>query len=260
MNIPPLQFYKTSRVQTRKLMKLLDTPGLPITDHDILDAVGSNHPEILKIVPKLIALGANINTTDPYGSSVLHLTIAESTNIKLIELIINLGANLNAINNVGRTPLHCADSHDVINLLLNKGADPRIRDRKGSTILHSTHIYISHESDQDTINLIISHGADVNAQDKQLNTPLHILAQSRGFKPTIRALANAGAQVNMQNKKGLTPIIMAAKKRKNSVVKALLKLGADPTIPDNGGYNAVQWAQNKGYVNIVKIFNEFVKA
>lgn len=78
-----------------------------------------------------------------------------------IDLAINLlekgKFDLNKLDQQGRTLLHytgCRGQYDMIELLLEKGADPNIKDKNGNTPLHwCGHI--------DIVELLISYGARV---------------------------------------------------------------------------------------------------
>lgn len=79
-----------------------------------------------------------------------------------IDLAINLLENgkfdLNKQDQQGRTLLHytsCRGQHDMIELLLEKGADPNIKDKNGNTPLH----WCGHV---DIFELLIFYGARVD--------------------------------------------------------------------------------------------------
>jgi ankyrin repeat protein len=53
------------------------------------------------------------------------------------------------------------------------------------------------------------------------------------------AALNSGANVNEVGAKGITPLIYSVIKQKQPAVAALLKLGADPNLRQDDGYNAL---------------------
>lgn len=117
----------------------------------------------------------NPNSRDKYGNTPLHFVC--STSPDLVELLIEHGADVNAQNNSGVTPLHCACSRSL-----------------------------------DIVGLLIAHGADVNAQDNRGETPSHWAV---GFHcpdewarqaAICAALTRAGANANIRSAKGDTPL------------------------------------------------------
>ena len=85
--------------------------------------------------------------------------------------------NLDAPDEKRRTALHiCAanGADDMVQLLLQNGANPNVRDIKGNTPLHLA----ACSAKVPIITLLLSHGADICALDFNGQTPLH-LALSR---------------------------------------------------------------------------------
>ena len=67
----------------------------------------------------------------------LHIA-AQNGYLEIVELLLEHGANPNVQDNDGRTPLHYAVENchvDVARVLLDHGADPTIRDNEGMTPL-----------------------------------------------------------------------------------------------------------------------------
>lgn len=81
----------------------------------------------------LIDLGADVNHRDRFGRTALHaFDIDSSTALELIKS----GADVNAIDNNGETPLFTArllDHDGIINVLMQNGANPFIRNNNGQT-------------------------------------------------------------------------------------------------------------------------------
>lgn len=73
--------------------------------------------------------GAAIGKADKLGRAALHFAASIGTNLELIELLINKGADANAKSSGGETPLMKAiafDNADAAKCLLEHGADPEI--------------------------------------------------------------------------------------------------------------------------------------
>lgn len=85
------------------------------------------------VVRRLIKAGADINTTDRFGNTPLHLAI-DNRNPRVANLLIEDGADIDAVGAFGNTPLHLSlysGQDDTTTRLLAKGADKRIRNKYG---------------------------------------------------------------------------------------------------------------------------------
>ena len=99
-----------------------------------------NPPKHIECLRKLIELGANIEAKDFAGFTPLFYCVtkfATNTSLKLAKILLSNGANVNAQNRIGSTPLAepvMARRLDCMQLLLERGADPTIRDNDGATV------------------------------------------------------------------------------------------------------------------------------
>lgn len=116
---------------TRKLKQEINKPN-PSTDS----------------VKQLLKLGADIHTRHKAGNTLLHFACQAADN-ELVKTLLDGGLNVNnADNKQHETPLHCITSLEyhkskthinerieIVKLLLQKGADPNIKDAKRKTAL-----------------------------------------------------------------------------------------------------------------------------
>jgi ankyrin repeat protein len=73
----------------------------------------------------LLDQGADVNATDHFGNTSLHLAMRYP---EVVRLLLERGAQVNARNAFGDTPLHRAvGDKRVVELLLSAGADARAR-------------------------------------------------------------------------------------------------------------------------------------
>jgi ankyrin repeat protein len=88
-----------------------------------------------QIVQMLIKAGANPNL--PYGSGYHYTPLIDASALgqtQIMKILLDEGADINATNKYGATALHLAGWHpEGINLLLAAGANPNTRDAHGDT-------------------------------------------------------------------------------------------------------------------------------
>jgi uncharacterized protein len=89
----------------------------------------------LELARRLIDDGANVNEADRKGTRPLHMAVM-MCDFEAVQLLVNSAAdiNVNLADKTGTTPLHLAafkGVNDIVRLLLEKGANPRAKDKKG---------------------------------------------------------------------------------------------------------------------------------
>jgi len=98
------------------------------TIYPIFDAINSmnNQKDYFLIIQSLINSGANINTIDSFGNTLLYHAVEEE-DIKLIKLLIQLGCDVNQVSRHDKdTVLHYAyfqKNREIISILIENGAD-----------------------------------------------------------------------------------------------------------------------------------------
>ncbi|MBU3160698.1 ankyrin repeat domain-containing protein [Clostridium frigoris] len=135
-----------------------------------------------------------------------------------IKLIINNGADINSHNSeLLETPLHklCARMKphiDVITMILKKGAKVNAINVSGKTPIFNCSFNYSVE----LLNLLVEYGADINTRDKYKNTLLHddyINCFDEHFEEFLKALINLGFDINSKNSTGYTPFDLCENKK-----------------------------------------------
>ena len=120
-----------------------------------------------------------------------------------------------------------------------------INTRDGTTGETALHIVIQRR-DAAWLGYLLQKGANPGLADKKGTTPL-MLATQLGYVDGINTLVNKKAAVDQANRAGETALILAVQLRNTEAVRALLKAGANPDKKDSrAGYSARDYAKQDG--------------
>lgn len=117
----------------------------------------------------------------------------------------------------------------------------------GETALH----IVIQRRDSTWLGYLLQKGANPNLADKKGTTPL-MLATQIGFVDGINTLVQRKATVDQANRSGETALILAVQLRSTEAVRALLKAGANPDKKDSrAGYSAREYAKQDGRASAI---------
>ena len=151
--------------------------------------------------------------------------------------------------------LHVASEHgclEVVNLLLEAGADKEKRNIDGATPLISAALGGCSE----VTRLLLVSGADIEAGNRRGETALHTAA-GQGHWQIVRLLLQARAEKDAFDKEGRTPLHLATELGNVEAVRLLLEVGADRDKFLNDGTRPLQLALDNDHVEIVDLLCSF---
>jgi hypothetical protein len=94
--------------------------------------------------------------------------------------------------------------------------------------------------ERDVVDALLQQGADVNAKDETGLTPLFLAINIFDTDTVIvNRLLDAGADIETRGVTGTTPLIEAAVIKNDDLFRLLLRRGADPCARDDGGVTIV---------------------
>jgi uncharacterized protein len=179
---------------------------------------------------KAVAEKADINMQDNFGQAPLHLALSKQKEEIFEYLLDEKNADVNVPGAKERlknqTALYLAVTRgreDLVQKLLDKGADPNIADAEGAVPLAEA--CIGTRLNQNIIKMLIDKGAKVNHQEKNGATPLIYIAANKQTTPENR----------------------------QAVVKMLLDAGADKKIKDTKGKTALDWSKETGTKDVADL-------
>ena len=227
-------------------------------DIEIKDDTGSSPLHVacrsgaLAVVKLLVKAGAGVRGTDNDGNACLLCASAQG-HTETVRYLVGLPeVDLSHKVNDGCVALHCAadlQRADVVDVLIDAGADIEIKDDMGRSPLH----WACRSGALDVVKLLVKAGAGVRATDNDGNTCL-MCASSEGHTETVRYLVGL-PEVDLSHKvnDGWSALHCAADLKHADVVKVLIDAGADIEIKDDTGHSLLHWACRSGALDVVKL-------
>ncbi|KAN0137936.1 Ankyrin repeat-containing domain protein [Lactarius tabidus] len=241
-------------------------------DYPLAAALYGGHIQIAEL---LFQHGANVNIHGSEEQTPLHTVIEWPMNLvaSAVPFLLNHGADVNARRKDLSTPLHLATTlgnfdqvvdvnsrkvsseaplrlvqkststrsggnrANLVQLLLEHGANVDSRDEKDATTLH----YASLMRDLNVAQMLLDHGANVNAEDNWGRTPLHRVLEGNHDSENDRfsvaqLLVEHGADINAGHKVDAeTPLHLASYLLEVKLVRMFLDHGANVNVKDNWG-------------------------
>ncbi|TGK33239.1 hypothetical protein EHQ12_18065 [Leptospira gomenensis] len=181
---------------------------------------------------------------DEWGNSPLHIAVNENR-IDIIDLLLEHGADINAKNREGYTPIYKIpwkqkEGFGLFELLKDKGADLKSLTNSGISLTH----YAALQENIPILEYLVQNGLELDLQSEHGETPLHWTVHYHCIE-SARYLLEQGAKINLQNRKGNTVLHEAALRDYDKLISLFLKFGADPSIHNKEGKTAENLAEKK---------------
>ena len=228
------------------------------------------HDQCLEKVSYFIDLGLDTKAADNAGFSPLHIA-AQYSSTDIMQLLVQRGADIKCLNNnkdnvlkracfgkslqtvkfissldlridinttdnLGYTALHTAaqnSSLEVVEFLIDQGANPYSTAKNGDTILHSA--CLSNYHPKAKVVYLMRYETLVNMKNSKDYTPLLIAAEFNTLS-TVECLVNNGADVHAVNHKGDTALYRAAFSRSVPKLRYLIDKGLEINMPNTFGF------------------------
>ncbi|KAJ0417945.1 ankyrin repeat-containing domain protein [Aspergillus carlsbadensis] len=226
----------------------------------------------------LLAAGADLEARDYNGRTLLARAMFDRANYRYDEMIPHLvsrGANLNTQDYQGNGVLHYMVKpyrlqFEVLEFLLRSGADPKMANYKGDTVLHRLAANvgtIAEDTIVAAIEKVLGMGVSPVVRNYKGQTPLHMvcsLVSEHHFrvapgaeKAPIDILLDAGliAGLEIADHDGILPIHLAATVSEVLVAK-LISRGASTTAVTRDGRNLLHIALTARQSNVVGLLLE----
>ncbi len=240
------------------------------------------------VVRELIRAGAAVDAVTDGNRFTALLFAARSGDVASAEALLAAGAALNYAGADQRDALIIAAASNhlpMVNLLLDRGADPNVTDRSGATPLHAA--VWGNVGNVEMIQRLLAAGAYPNYRttrpmpqrrtygyngDIFYRTPASLqgatpiaLAAAQCDLDALRALAAGGADIAIPLDNGSTPLMLSAGlgwnfERSNvtyeqalAATQVTLDLGGDVHARNKGGRTAMHGAANQGAAAVLRL-------
>ena len=206
------------------------------------------------IVNALIEAGSDIRAKDDIdGATTIHIASANGNN-EVINILLNKDNTLiNEADSMKDTPLHWAsikNQTDTISLLLANGADTKLTNSDGNTVLHYAAMY----GDVNTVNVLLDADSSLaSVENNEGITPIYyaIVVSDNDILSLI--ITNGQIDINKKDSLGYTPLHYAANYgNMEAVVLLVEEFNADKTIVNDDNFTASDIAANNSYYTIVE--------
>ena len=252
--------------------------GLPEGETPLMRTARAGRADAVTL---LLAHGADVDATETWREQTALMWATVEGNTSAVQALIAADADVSARSTGGFTPLLFAVRHnqqdtlgalvaagadvddqfpsglsalalatlnahyDLGVWLLEQGADPNADDQ-GWTALHQlvwarrpnlgfnnpAPIPTGLVSDLEFVEALVEHGADINALE--------------GKEPRGADGSGTGGYRNVLNRVGATPFLLAAKAVDDELMRLLVRLGADPLLPNEDGTTPLMVAAGVG--------------
>lgn len=203
----------------------------------------------------IVEYGGRLEESDSDGRMPIH--DAAIYDRRIIPTLVALGADLNGRDGIGRTALHYVGVSDLTSTttnesdkvrnseffhwLLERGCDINDTDNCSRTILH---VALARDINFDVLQDMLGRGLNVMARDDSGKTSLHAICTKKKIKQDqgprfLQVFLAARGNVQAQTLKGWTALHYAVLFNRSEMVKLLLDLGVDISSTTREGWTAL---------------------
>jgi ankyrin repeat protein len=195
------------------------------------------HPSMAKF---LIENNVNVNHQNVYKDTILHRLCCanDPESFDLFCFLLKRNVRVNSKNKKGNTPLlilcrltTLEHSTEMLEMLLEKGADPFVQNANGKTVLH---FLVRQPEFPEKFSLFFQYSALIHARDCWGRTPLHRVFTIKG----VKLLLENHAKVDARDSNSRTPLHLLMKKLPPdalAIAEVMLAYGADVNAIDHWG-------------------------
>ena len=190
-------------------------------------------------VSQALADGASLRAWNRHAKRPA--TVAASLGrVECLEALRQAGADWNVVDGANTSPLEAAlRQPQALAWLLERGADPNLRDRHGNSAL----TVASRDGLLESIELLLDSGADIERACAPKRLGALAMAATAGQPAAMSLLLARGADPDARDDQGQTVAIRAARGCAPKCMELLIQAGADLQAKDDEGLDALAWCR-----------------
>ncbi len=201
------------------------------------------HGDDVALTRRLFAAGVSADAQGPYGAHFE--TACKYASIEVVRAFLDAGATIDLRCGEGKDFALGAAAEakrlDVVQLLLERGANPNlVDDNRMAAIHHASHVF---DDDPprlfpravEIVRALLDAGADVNLQDGNARTALHWAIED-GNLSLVELLVARGANLELKQWAGDTALTLAVRHDRSAIVHLLRSAGARTDVKNKDGW------------------------
>lgn len=204
----------------------------------------------------------NVKSSQAMGAPLLHVAVSRG-DPRIIKCLLVNGAEVNEQDGDGDTPLHnlcltqsfLASEAEILELLIEHGADPLLQSGNGNFAIH----FAAGRAHVELIKALLKHGSPVNARNRVEAVPLHIAASSSSPN-AVRACAlllRSGANLEAVDNDLWTPLCYAVRSGNIAIATLFLQMGANVNCQDSFGNSALYLACQTQNLDMMQLLMDY---
>ena len=230
--------------------------GVRVADNDgdtcLTLAAYFGHTETVRYLVGLPDVEVNHEESESF--TALHFAVQEGHR-DVVEVLIDAGADIDARTSEGCTPLHYACGGGklaIVKVLVKAGADVCATYNEGATTCVMSAV---HDRHTETVRYLVGlPEVDVNAANNRSCILLHaaVTRCNESHPDIVEVLIDAGADIEAKNGCGRSPLLLACEVGKLNAVKLLVEAGARVCATDDQGATCLILAAYFGHTETVR--------
>jgi len=177
--------------------------------------------------------------------------ICSVANLTTVAQCVKMGIDINTKGILGFFPVHLASKKDILQYLLDNGANVNQARFDGVTPLY----WRSENGNLPLVKYLVEKRANVNQPNNYGFTPLS-LSSEKGHLSVVKYLIENGADVDHCNNKGETSLFKSSYEGHLLVVQYLVENGANVNSHSNRGSTPLHVSSQEGHLLVVKYLVE----
>jgi len=175
------------------------------------------------VVLYLLALQASaIHDKDEHERTLVHLAVLSANN-EVLDLLLKRNPDVRLRDRYGDTPLQLAVKNNLVDacrILIN------YQKTKGYAFEDIAFVRAVESEKIDILQMMLEQGYNPNAMETEFGPPLSLAVQ-KGYLDVVKLLVNNNADVNIECNAGFRPIHMACRWNRKEILEYLIDKGAD---------------------------------